>query len=107
MDLVDEQDVAILEVGEQRGEVARLGDHRARGRAEADAHLAREDLGQRRLAEPRRAVEQHMVERFAAALRGVDEHPQVLPRRLLADELVEGLRAKRRVGVFGWSVRAS
>ena len=59
------------------------------GGAEADAHLAREDLGERRLAEPRRAVEQHMVERFAAALRGVDEHPQILARRLLPDELVE------------------
>ena len=70
VDLVDEQDVAILEVGEQRGEVARLGDHRAGGGAEADAHLARQDPGQRRLAEPRRAVEQDVVERFAAAFRG-------------------------------------
>ena len=43
VDLVDEQDVAVLEVGEKRRKVARLGDHRARGRAEADAHLARED----------------------------------------------------------------
>ena len=30
VDLVDEQDVAVLQVGEQRGEVAGLGDHRAR-----------------------------------------------------------------------------
>ena len=94
VDLVDEQDVAVLEVGEQRGEVARLGDDRAGGGAEADAHLAREDSGERRLAEAGRAVEQHMVERLAAALRGVDEHAQILARRLLADELVEALRAE-------------
>ena len=106
VDLVDEQDVAVLEVGEQRGEVARLGDHRARGRAEADAHLAREDPGERGLAEPRRAVEQHMVERLAAALRGVDEHAQILARGLLADELVEALRPKRRVGILAGALRA-
>ena len=42
-----------------------------------------------------------MVERFAAALRGVDEHPQILARRLLPDELVEALRPQRRIGVLG------
>ena len=101
VDLVDEQDVAVLEVGQQRGEVARLGDDRAGGGAEADAHLARDDGGERRLAEARRAVEQHMVERLAAALGGADEHAQILARRLLADELVERARAKRRIGILG------
>ncbi len=101
VDLVDEQDVAVLEIGQQRREVARLGDDRARGGAEADPHLAGEDSGERRLAEPGRAVEQHMVERLAAAFRGVDEHAQILARRLLADELVEALRPKRRVGILG------
>ena len=101
MDLVDEQDVAVLEIGEQGGEVARLGDHRPGRGAEADAELARDDLRQRRLAEPRRAEEQDMVERVAAALGGLDEHPQILPRRLLPDELVERLRAQRRVDILG------
>ena len=85
----------------KRGEVARLGDHRAGGGAEADAHLAREDSGERGLAEARRAVEQHMVERLAAALGGIDEHAQILARALLADEFVEALRAKRGIGVLG------
>ena len=66
MDLVDEQHVALFEIGQQRRKVARLGDHRARGGAEADAQLARDDLRQRGLAEPRRADEQHMIERLAA-----------------------------------------
>ena len=66
VDLVDEQHVGVLEVGQQRGEVAGLGDHRAGGGAEADPHLARDDLRQRRLAEPGRAEEQHMVDRLAA-----------------------------------------
>src|SRR3546814_2652087 len=46
-------------------------------------------------------VEQHMVERLAGGLGGMDEHPKVLARRLLADELVETLRAQRRIGVLG------
>ena len=66
VDLVDEEHVALFEVGEQRGEVAGLGDHRAGGGAEIDAELAGDDLGQRRLAEAGRADEQHMVERLAA-----------------------------------------
>ena len=100
MDLVDEQDVAILEIGEECSKVARLGDHRPRGGAEADAHLAREDASDRRFAETRWAVEQHMIERLAAALRRVDEHAQILARALLADELVEALRPQRRVRIL-------
>ena len=66
VDLVDEEDVALLEVGEQRGEVAGLRDDRPGGRAEADAELLGHDLGERRLAQSRRAGEQHVVERIAA-----------------------------------------
>ncbi len=55
VDLVDEQDVARLQVGQQCGEVAAALDHRARGRAEANAHFAGDDLRERRLAEPRRS----------------------------------------------------
>ena len=71
------------------------------GGAEADAQLARDDLRQRGLAEPRRAEEQHMVERLAAALRGLDEHAQILARRLLPDELVERLGPQRGVDILG------
>ena len=55
VDFVDEENVAVLEIGEQRREVAGLGDHRAGGGAEIDAELARHDLGERRLAETREA----------------------------------------------------
>ena len=67
VDFVDEQHVARFEIGEQRREVAGLGDHRARGGAKVDAELARDDLRQRGLAEAGRPDEQHMVERFAGA----------------------------------------
>ena len=55
-----------FEIGEQRRKIAGLGDHRAGGGAEVDAELARDDLGERRLAEAGRADEQHVIERLAA-----------------------------------------
>ena len=67
VDLVDEQHVALLEIGEQRREVAGLGDHRPGGGAEVHAELARDDLRERGLAEAGRADEQHVVERLARA----------------------------------------
>lgn len=86
MDLVDEQHVAFFEIGEQGSEIARFGNDRARGRAKADAHFARYDLRQRGLAEPRRAEQQHMIERLGPAPRRLDEHAQIVARRRLADE---------------------
>ncbi len=86
-----------LEIGELRGEVARLGDDRPGGRAEVDAELARHDLRERGLAEARRADEQHMVERFAPDLRRIDEDLEVLARGLLADEIGERLGPEGRV----------
>ena len=66
MDLVDEEHVALLEIGEECREIAGLGDDRPRRGAEIDAELARDDLRERRLAEARRAGKQHMVERLVA-----------------------------------------
>ena len=81
MDLVDEQDVALLQIGQERREVAGLDNHRPRGGAEADAELARQDLRQRGLAEAGRTDEQHMVQRLAAFSRRLDENRQIGPRR--------------------------
>jgi hypothetical protein len=61
--------------------------------AEAHAQFLGDDLGERGLAEPRRPVQQHVVERFAARLRRLDEHPQILADLFLADEFVECERA--------------
>src|SRR6185437_7093941 len=68
--------------------------------AEADAHLAGEYSGKGGLAEAGRPMKEHMVQRLTAAPCCSDEHPQVFPRRLLADELVEALGPERRIGIF-------
>ncbi len=100
VDLVDEQHVAVFEIGQQRREVAGLGDDRAGGGAEVHAEFARDDLRQRGLAEARRADEQHVIERFLARARRLDEHREVGARLLLADEFGEALRTQRGLRVF-------
>ena len=97
MDLVDEEDVARLQIGQQRGEIAGALDDRPGGRAEADAQLARDDLRQRRLAEAGRAVEQHVIERLAALARRRDEDAEIVAELALPDELVERQRTERRL----------
>ncbi len=106
MDLVDEEDVAVLQVGEQRGEVASLGDDGAGGSAKADAQLLGEDLRQRRLAEPGRTGKEHVVERLAALARRLDEDLEVGARLLLTDELGERARPERGLGGVGVALRA-
>ena len=49
------------------------------------------------LAHAGRPEEQHVVERFAAAARGLDRHAQVRDHLRLADVLVEPARAQRLI----------
>ena len=98
MDFVDEQDIPGLKICQNRGEVAGAGDHRAGGRAEADSKLPRHDLGQGGFAETGGAVQQHVVQRFAAGFCRLDEDGEVLAGGLLAGEVGERLRAQRRLG---------
>ncbi len=95
VDLVDEEHVARLEVGEQRREVARALEHRPGSLAQVHAHLARDDVRERGLAEPRRAEQQHVVERLAARARGLDEDLELPADLFLAYVLREGRRAQR------------
>ena len=77
VDLVDEEHFALGEIGQDGREVARTFDHRSGGRPHRDAELVADHVRERRLAEARRSVEQHMVERFAAPLGGRNRHLQI------------------------------
>ena len=89
MDLIHEQDVVLVEIGQQRRQIAGLFNGRAGGDADVDAHLLGDDAGQRGLAQARRAVEQHMVQRLRAAAGGLDEDGEVLLGLLLSDVLLQ------------------
>jgi hypothetical protein len=97
VDFVDEEDLALGEVGQDRREIARLLQHRARGRLDGRAQLGRNHVRQRRLAEPGRAVQQHVIERLAATPRSGDGDLQVLPHVRLADVLGERARPETRL----------
>ena len=93
MDLVHEEDVARLEIGQDRGEVARPLEHGSRRLAEIHAELVRDDVRERRLAEARRAENQHVIERLVPAARRLDEDAHLLLDGRLADVLVQPARA--------------
>jgi len=89
MDLVDEQDVAALQVGEQPGDVDLALERRPGGRVDVHAELDGDDAGERRLAQTGRSGEQHMVERVAAVPGRGDEDLELLLGGALADEVGE------------------
>ena len=67
VDLVDEEDAARLERGQEGGDVGLALERRAGGLHHRHAELGGDDVGERGLAEPGRAGEQDVVERLAAA----------------------------------------
>src|SRR3970282_2978933 len=67
VNLVDEEHVAFIEIGEQSGEVAGALDDRPRGRPDVDAHIAREDVGERCFPQTGRTMEQDVIQYVVAA----------------------------------------
>ncbi len=78
VDLVEEEDLPLAQVGEDGGEVALDLQGGAGGLLEADAELVGDDGGEGGLAEAGRAEEQDVVERFAAGLGGLERDGELL-----------------------------
>ena len=98
VDFVDEQHVVGLQVRQDRGEVAGVVQHETGGRADAAAHFPGDDVRDGGLAQAGRAVEDGMVQRFAATLGRLDADPQRFFHARLTGVVVQGLRAQ---GAFG------
>ena len=96
MDFVDEQHLARGEVRDDADQVARLFDGGSRRRAHGDAHLVANHVRERRFSQTRRAVQEDVIERLAALLRGGNRHLQVLADPVLSDVLVEPARPQAR-----------
>ena len=62
MNFVDKEDVPLVEICQQRRKVPRLFNGWPGSDADIDAHLLRNNTGQRCFSKSRRAVEQHMVQ---------------------------------------------
>ena len=105
MDLVNKQHIALLQVGQQGGQVAGLLDGGAGGDADLHPHLLGHNAGQRGLAQAGRAVEQHMVHRLAPALGRPQIDRQVCLDLLLADIVLQRFGAQADfLGVGGGHV---
>ena len=95
VDLVDEQDVALVEGGEDRRQVPGPLDRRPARVADVHAELAGDDRGERRLAEAGRAVEEDVIGRLSPPLRRLEQDVEARLDLALADVLVERPRAQR------------
>ncbi|MNE08586.1 hypothetical protein D3C80_1012390 [compost metagenome] len=93
MDLVDEQHIARLEVGQQRRQIAGALQHRAGGALDRHAHFLGDDVGQGGLAEARRAEDQRVVQRFRPTSGRLDEQLHLFAHAGLADVLGQLQRA--------------
>ena len=97
--LVDEQDVVLLQLGQDGHHVARTLNRRARRGLDLHAHLGGHDVGQRRLAQSGRPVQQQVVQGLAPLPRGRYRDAEVALDAVLAD--VFGQAPRPEVGVEG------
>ena len=96
VDLIDEEHVPGLEIGQQRGEVARACASTGPEVARKPTPSSRETMwASVVLPRPGGTREQHMVERLAAGAGGLDEDGEIVARLGLADEFREALGPQR------------
>ena len=98
MHLVDEQDVALAQVGEDGRQIAGALDGRTRCDLQPGAHLNAQDMREGGLAEARRSVEQDMIQRLSPCARGLDQDAEILAQPVLAEHL--GQRAWAQRGIY-------
>ena len=96
VNFIEKKEIALVERSEHGGQVAFFLEQRTRAYFDRHAHLVCENLRQRGLAEARRTVKQHVIERFFAGAGGLDRDRQIFFHARLADVIVEALRAHAR-----------
>src|SRR5207247_385645 len=94
VDLVDKEDVAILEVGEDGCQRPLVLDRRTGGGADVDLHLIGHDVGQRGLPQARRPGDQDVLDGLVSPSRGADQDLEVGLDVFLPDELGKPARAQ-------------
>ncbi len=100
MNLVNEEHIARLEIGQQCSQVTGALQHRSGGALDLGTHLLGDDIGQRGLAETGRPEDQHMIQRLATPLGRLDEQFHLLAHGRLADIFRQLERPNRAVNDF-------
>ncbi len=95
MNFINKQDVALFQVGKQRRQVTGAFQRRAGGDSKIHAQLVGDDRRQRGFSQAGRAIQQHVIQRFAAQASGIDKYRQIFLHLFLTDIIVHGTRAQR------------
>ena len=95
MDLVDEEDVLVVEPGQDGRHVALALECRPGDRADPDVELLADDRREGRLPQSGRPDEEHVVERLSSPLGRFEGDLELFLRPLLADEVVQPPRPQR------------
>ena len=93
VNFVEKKKIARIERREHRGEVALFLEQRPGADFDGRAHFVRQNLRERGLAQARRPVEQHVIERLAARARRLHGDLQIFLHAILADVIAEARRA--------------
>ena len=101
MNLIDEEHIMILQIGQQRGKIALTLNRGCRGLAKVRPHLVRYDAGERRLSKPWRTVEKNVIKRFPARQCGLNKLGQIILYFVLPNVLAETARAQTVLPTVG------
>ena len=103
MDLIDEKYIVVLQCRQDGSQLPRTPDGRTARHFKLRSQLIGDDLRHGGLAESRRSIEQHMIQRLFARLRCLDVHLEILLEGFLSDIIVQMLRTKRRLPLVFWA----
>ena len=84
----------LLEIGEHAGKVAGTFDDRTCGSADRNTHFVADHIGERRLAQTGRSVQQNVIQRLAATACRGNRHLQIVSEPILAYVFVERPRTQ-------------
>jgi hypothetical protein len=94
VDLVDKKNIALLQIGEQRCQVARAFHHWSRGAFEVDPHLHGNDMRQGGFPETWRATEEHVIDRITTMPGRFNQDTEIFLDLLLTDVFIQGGRTQ-------------
>ena len=97
VDLIDEEDIIFIEVGQQGSQIARFFDGRTAGNTDIDPHFRRDDLRKGGFAQAGGAVKQHMVQRLPAQARRLHKDREIFLDLLLPDVFLQRVRAQGKL----------
>ena len=101
MDLIHKQQVALLQIVQDRSHLTGLLDSRSAGDLQMNSHLVGNDPGESRLAKTGRSIEKNMVQGVSTLFRSLNIYLQIFFDLGLTDIVIKDLRTK---GTFDFHI---